>query len=98
MAAGESFYPPVDRCIYCGATAPTFLGQEHIIPYSLNGALVLPKASCRQCSAKTHRYEGVVTRGSLANFRARFGVQTRNKRDRPTHVTFGTKTPSGATG
>ena len=40
-------YPPVRRCIYCGATTSP-LGKEHIIPYGLGGSMILPRASCNR--------------------------------------------------
>jgi hypothetical protein len=58
-----SFYKPVGRCIYCGETAYSEndlnrkLGEEHIIPLSLGGTLILPEASCQKCEAITSRIE-----------------------------------------
>ena len=65
-------YPPVGRCIYCGATDE--LTDEHIIPFSLGGVLILDKASCngtKGCNKKTHKFEGVVARQIFGKFRAK---------------------------
>jgi hypothetical protein len=46
-------YAPVGRCIYCPDDGSAGLGDEHIIPYSLNGTQILPQASCRKCEKIT---------------------------------------------
>lgn len=90
-------YSAVGQCIYCGS-APKNLGDEHVIPFSLNGALVLPAASCRACEDITHRYEQTVARQIFGNFRMRHKVQTRHPKKRPTHITIGTLLSDGTTG
>ncbi|WP_432211999.1 HNH endonuclease [Bosea vestrisii] len=50
-------YAPVGTCIYCGTTAGR-LTDEHIIPESFGGALLLPTASCDDCARETHAFEG----------------------------------------
>jgi hypothetical protein len=45
-------YDPIGRCIYCDSETSE-LGDEYIIPYSLNGTHVLPEASCRTCEGVT---------------------------------------------
>lgn len=50
----EKTYPPANRCIYCGTEAGP-LGREHIVPYALNGRLILPTASCRLCEKIINR-------------------------------------------
>src|SRR5215467_13531941 len=49
-------YPPVGRCIYCPDGAGE--GDEHIIPYSLNGTQILPRASCHDCERITSYIDG----------------------------------------
>ncbi len=95
--ATTHIYAPVGRCIYCGDT-PAKLGEEHIIPFSLNGGMVLPEASCRKCEKIIQPYETTVARRIFGNFRMRYNVQTRNKRERPTHIEFGTILPNGTRG
>jgi HNH endonuclease len=52
-------YPPVGRCIYCGGDgSPGRLSDEHIIPESLGGTLILPTATCKACSDLTSAFEG----------------------------------------
>src|SRR3712207_8495388 len=63
-------YPPVGRCIYCDAEryAPDSargLAEEHIIPYGLNGDLVLPEASCRRCERITGRNDSLMLKGEI---------------------------------
>lgn len=82
-------YPPVGFCIYCGSKDGK-LGEEHIIPYALNGALILPMASCKQCERETHTYEHTVCRRIFGNFRMRYKVRTRRKKKRPSHIEIGT--------
>lgn len=81
--------PPVGRCIYCLATKG--LTDEHVIPFSLGGKLVLPKASCAQCNKITHKFEGAVARRVFGQFRAAYSVQTRRPGERPNFVQIRTK-------
>ena len=50
-------YQPVGRCIYCGATKYSIdrakLSEEHIVPFCVDGAHILPEASCKKCAGKT---------------------------------------------
>ena len=74
-------YAPVGRCIYCGSAQQ--LSEEHIIPYALDGHLVLPKASCRQCAAITKQFEQTCSRDMFGPLRIRLDLQTRRKKLRP---------------
>jgi hypothetical protein len=51
-------YGPVGRCIYC-YDGTSILGNEHIIPFSLNGTHILPQASCLKCAEVTSQVERV---------------------------------------
>ena len=46
-------YPPIKKCIYCGAfQLPVGLSRftdEHTIPFAFGGTVVLPEASCITC-------------------------------------------------
>jgi len=77
-------YAPVNRCIYCGSTRK--LSDEHIIPLSLWGRQVLPKASCRDCAAITSSFELIVSRQILGAARA--GLRAPSRRKRPASVRF----------
>lgn len=75
---------PVDRCIYCSST--TNLEDEHIVPYSLDGHIVLPKASCRECARITSYIEGYCTRKIFFAHRVATDMQTRRRSERPSHL------------
>jgi|GEM_PF-3063759 len=65
-------------CIYCGARAN--LSDEHIIPYFMAGAYVLPQSSCGRCSKITRGFENDIAYSSFFGFRRRLNVQSRTKR------------------
>ena len=75
-------YPPVGRCIYCLGDGSGRLKREHIIPYSLNGTQILPKAVCGACEGITSYFDGVIARKVFyhlrthARFRSRSGLPT----------------------
>ncbi|MCJ2053696.1 HNH endonuclease [Methylobacterium sp. J-070] len=87
-------YDPVGRCIYCGEDKGR-LGEEHIIPLGLDGNIVLPLASCDDCSTITGKFEGVVQRTMLGNIRVKLGMKTRRKKDRPKKLDIFIKTSAG---
>jgi hypothetical protein len=72
----------LDACMYCGSKDPD-RGEEHIIPASLNGTLVLSKAACRACRDKTSRFELDLARGTFLVARTRLAMRTRRKAERP---------------
>jgi HNH endonuclease len=78
-------FRPVRRCIYC--LSETQLSDEHIIPMSLGGTYVLPKASCESCRAITARFEQRVTRDMYWPLRLKLGLPSSRKRKKtkPTH-------------
>lgn len=39
----------IGHCIYCGSDGDGILTDEHVIPQSLNGTVVLDRASCKPC-------------------------------------------------
>jgi hypothetical protein len=69
-------------CIYCRATGN--LTDEHAVPESLSGDIVLEKASCRACAAITGKFEGRYTGDTLRPARAVLGIRTKRKKQRPT--------------
>jgi hypothetical protein len=71
-------YPPVNECIYCRKVDGP-LTREHIIPYSLNGQIVLPAASCQDCARITSEFEREVARAGFGIFRAQNGIRSRKK-------------------
>jgi hypothetical protein len=72
-------YPPVGRCIYCDSHSSVGLGDEHVIPYSLNGTMILRKASCARCAGVTSRQELIVARGVFHQVRTTSSMRTRRK-------------------
>lgn len=71
----------IGTCIYCGSTEN--LSDEHAMPYSMQGDLVLLKASCGDCAKITCKFEGQVARGLFEPIRAALGVRTRRPKERP---------------
>src|ERR1043165_7806360 len=71
-------YPPANQCVYCGATDVP-LSKEHIVPYSLGGSLILPRASCRVHAELTSALEREVARDTYGFHRAHEGTQSRRK-------------------
>lgn len=77
-------YQPVWRCIYCGDdTSPRKLQKEHIVPLSLGGKSVLPKASCEKCAEKTKEFETYCARNIYGKFRIKHDLPTRHPEQRP---------------
>lgn len=74
-------YGPVGHCIYCGATSD--LSDEHIIPLGLGGRLLLPKASCANCSKKTSNLERTCLRTMYGPLRLLYNLPSRRKNSRP---------------
>jgi HNH endonuclease len=81
---GGTTFPPVGRCIYCGSTDG--LDKEHIVPFSLGGRLVLPKASCRPCADITKKFEQTCARTIFGALRIRLGLPTNNPEQRPDEI------------
>lgn len=80
-------YAPVGQCIYCGIrdVPPTMkrFHDEHIVPLALNGTLILPESSCRQCERGINKeIENRLLTEEYARFRAKHGLPTRRPRNR----------------
>lgn len=80
-------YAPVGQCIYCGIVdVPEGMKRfhdEHIVPLALNGALVLPEASCRQCERIINReIENRLLTEEYGRFRMKHGLPTRRPKNR----------------
>lgn len=84
-----------DRCIYCASQVE--LSDEHIVPYSLNGAWVLEKASCPTCRDKTSRFERHISREAFLPARAKLGLQTYRPKERPRQFPLMITKPDGST-
>jgi hypothetical protein len=72
-------YAPVGHCIYCPDDGANGLGDEHIIPYALNGTQILPKASCHKCEGITSYLDGFISRSVFYHLRTHAQMQTRSK-------------------
>lgn len=71
-------FDPVWECIYCGWNAdPERLSKEHVIPYGLDGAIILPRASCPKCSEITRDFETVCLKNMLKQFRTHTKLRSR---------------------
>lgn len=85
-------YPPVDRCIYCGdREVEGGLTDEHIVPQSIGGALILPRSSCRECAIPTGAVEGDFAGQALRPIRRQFKFpqKSRGKAARLARDAFG---------
>lgn len=83
LQAQHNTYKYVGECIYCRSKQN--LHDEHSIPESLNGLMILQKASCRDCGRVTSRFEGDYARQSLLNVRTVWNMKSkRSKKRRPT--------------
>lgn len=80
-------FKPVNACIYCGATGRDIkLTDEHVVPLSLGGTYILPKASCRKCAEPIKKLEGYAGRQIFQDVRIEHGFPTRRPQERPTHL------------
>jgi hypothetical protein len=83
----DHLYPPIGRCIYCGETDPPLevgrFTDEHIIPLSLGGNLLLPQASCKKCEKIINQQiETPVCSQEWGLLRAKRKFPSRNKKKR----------------
>jgi len=73
-------YAAVGRCIYCGSDGgPKGLSDEHMMPFSLGGDAILPKASCSECATETSKIEMYLARNIFREFRSHVGAPSRKK-------------------
>lgn len=75
-------FKPANECIYCGETNLE-LSDEHIIPYSLDGAWVYPQASCKACEKITSKFELTIAREMYLTLRTKHKFQSRRPKRRP---------------
>jgi len=74
---------PVGRCIYCGTKDEPLGEEEHIIPESIGGGLILPKATC-PCGPKlTHGFEGKVVNQIFQETRRQLGIKGKKRKRTP---------------
>jgi hypothetical protein len=81
--------PSFGECIYCGALASDVeLTDEHVIPLSLGGKVVILDGSCKTCAKETSKLENEIAHKVLWEFRAHVKAPTRRKKRRPTELPF----------
>jgi len=68
----------IGECIYCGERNRA-LATEHAVPYGLNGAWTLLKASCDTCARITTRFEHDVMRRLWPDVRNVLAMQSRRR-------------------
>lgn len=78
--AGGIKFGPLGYCLYCGEIDG--LTDEHIVPYGLNGNIVLPKSSCFSCQKITSKIELFVLRDMLGMLRTRHNLKSRHRKKR----------------
>lgn len=76
----------IGKCIYCGSTEE--LSDEHAVPFSLAGNIILEDASCEICRKKTEKFENKVTHEQLLLMRSSLKYPTRHKKKRPESFEF----------
>ena len=74
----EIHLPPIGKCIYCGCIED--LSDEHIVPYSFNGHVVLDESSCKNCSEITSKFELRIARTLYGAIRQKYSYQSRSKK------------------
>jgi hypothetical protein len=62
------------------------LHDEHVIPLSLNGAMIIKEASCSNCANITKRFEQTCARTMFGPFRLRYEMRSRHKKSRPSKI------------
>jgi hypothetical protein len=73
-------YPLVGKCVYCGSDGGAKgLSDEHMVPFSLGGDAVLPKASCAACATETSKIELYLARHIFHGLRSHVGAPSRKK-------------------
>src|SRR5262245_11922729 len=74
----ETKSPPINYCIYCDVSGQdTSLTDEHVVPYALNGDIVLQSASCEACAKITSGIELFALRRMYHEVRIHLKTQTR---------------------
>lgn len=73
--------PSIGKCIYCGSIDN--LTDEHLIPLSLGGTVILLDGSCKECQKATHAIEGHVAGRMFKALRVHHQLPTRRPKDRP---------------
>jgi hypothetical protein len=82
-------FPSFGKCIYCGATASeTELTDEHVVPLSFGGNVIIRGGSCITCATETGKIEQEIGRKAWWDFRTHSNAPTRRPKERPTELSF----------
>jgi hypothetical protein len=77
-------FPGYGRCTYCGSDGGADgLGEEHVVPLSLNGETVIDGASCKTCEALISPADTYLGKSVYWHFRLHTGANTRRPKERP---------------
>jgi hypothetical protein len=69
----------IGKCIYCGNEDGP-LDREHIIPESMGGGLILPRATCPCGPKRTHGFEGKVVNQVFQETRRQLGIRGKKRK------------------
>ena len=73
-------YAAANICIYCNSISENKkLTDEHIVPIGLGGKLILPKASCEDCSKITCAFEGHCLGKKFGDVRFYLNIKSRKR-------------------
>lgn len=82
--------PPLNSCMYCGNSCiDTTLTDEHVMARGLNGALLLPKSSCKEPCQKMISQEietPILKNGWLAHSRLVMGLRSYKPNRQPSDI------------
>jgi hypothetical protein len=76
---------PANMCVYCGNTRyrekdDRKLGDEHVIPESLGGNLILSEASCESCERRVNLFEQPILKSVLYAPRVHLGIRRKPRK------------------
>ena len=84
----------VGSCIYCGNS--DHLSDEHIVPRSLGGCMILRKASCDCCANVIKKFEQTCARNMFGAIRIKRNFPTRRKSERPSKISLERRSDDGS--
>jgi hypothetical protein len=77
--------PSIGCCIYCKSVSyredgDRKLGDEHVIPESLGGTLVLEQAACQDCERRINTFEHAILKTVLYAPRVHLGIRRKRRK------------------
>lgn len=75
----------VNACVYCGNTRyrekdNRRLGDEHVVPESLGGNLILERAACEMCERRVNLFEQPILKSVLYAPRVHLGIRRKPRK------------------